>query len=287
MADLVLLLQGGLGNQLLQLVLAESLAQASTDRLVASTVLLESRSRRLRGLTRRCLSPLVMERLLLKPEPWHRYAVPRLAARFGSPLMVKVLTDRFLVETAPVSSLLDQLGWVRLIHTHATHPALFGEEFQTSWLTTLESLRSYGLTSPVQVALHVRRADYLNPRSGFIALGEAYYRSALAHGLATLPGGAPPTAVHVCTDDPEWCRMHLQNPAWRLVFTAGTPEQDLATMAHARILITSNSSLSAIAGHLAQLRDPRTLVITPGRWLLNPNGRLGDLRKPAWHVVLA
>jgi hypothetical protein len=164
---------------------------------------------------------------------------------------------------------------------------LFGEEFRIAWLTTLETLRAYAPTSPVQVAVHVRRTDYLNPRSGFIALGEAYYRSALAHALAALLGGDTPIAVHVCSDDPEWCRTHLQDPAWRLVMPVGTPEQDLATMVHARILITSNSSLSAIAGHLAQLRDPCTLVITPGHWLRNPEGRLGDLRKPEWHMVLA
>ena len=46
---LILLLQGGLGNQLLQLALAETLAAVFDRELVGSTVLLDSISRRLRG----------------------------------------------------------------------------------------------------------------------------------------------------------------------------------------------------------------------------------------------
>jgi hypothetical protein len=58
-------------------------------------------------------------------------------------------------------------------------------------------------------------------------------------------------------------------------------------MAQVKTLITGNSSLSAVAAHLAQLRDPLTRVITPERWLLKDDGRLGDLRKPGWQVVSA
>jgi hypothetical protein len=219
--------------------------------------------------------------------PWHRYLAQRLAARLKEPIWPGVLTDRLLAETArQPSSLLDRLGWVRLIHSHATHPALFGAEFTTSWLATLEALGSCWSGPAVEVAVHVRRTDYLNPRSGFVLLGESYYRAALAQALAALPSQVAPLVVHVCSDDPEWCRIHLQDPAWRLEISHGTPEQDLATMVHARVLITSNSSLSAIAGHLAQLRDRSTLVLTPERWLLKTDGRLGDLRKADWQVVI-
>ena len=285
--ELLLLLQGGLGNQLFQLVLAESLARALVRPLARSTVLMESRSRRLRGLTCRTLSPLVRERLPVVSMPWHRYLAQRLAARLKKPIWPGVLTDRLLAETArQPSPLLDRLGWVRFIHSHATHPALFGAEFTASWLATLEALGSCWPGPAVAVAVHVRRTDYLNPRSGFVPLGESYYRAALAKALAALPTQYTPIVVHVCSDDPQWCRIHLQDPAWRLEISHGTPEQDLATMVHARVLITSNSSLSAIAGHLAQLRDPSTLVLTPGRWLLKADGRLGDLRKADWQVVI-
>lgn len=287
--DLLLLLQGGLGNQLLQLVLAESLAKAQQNRFVGSAVLMESRSRRLRGLTPRSLSALVGERLPLRPVPWHRYLAPRLAARFGAALAAGVLTDRLLVEAASGRggrSLLERLGWVQVIHSHSTHPALFGAEFTDSWQTSLEAVRACWWGTTVDVAVHVRRTDYLNPRSGFFPLAEPYFRAALARAMAALPAGPAPTVVHAFSDDPDWCQAHLQDPSWRLEIGGGTPEQDLAAMVHARVLITSNSSLSAIAGHLAQLRDPRTLVLTPQHWLRNGDGRLGNLRKADWEVVI-
>ncbi|MFN7882729.1 MAG: hypothetical protein ACK5PF_06915, partial [bacterium] len=157
---MVLLLQGGLGNQMLQLVLAESLAKALGRRLVGSLVLMESRSRRLRGLTVRALSPLVRGRLPLRPGPWHRHLAPRLAARLGEPRAAGVLTDRLLVEAAGGPSLLERLGWVRVIHSHATHPALFGAEFPVSSQATLEALGACWRGTAGEVAMHVRRTDY-------------------------------------------------------------------------------------------------------------------------------
>ena len=284
--DLLLLLQGGLGNQLLQLVLAESLAQSLGRRLVASHVLLTSRTRKLRGITCRSLSTLVMDRLDVKPLPWHRHLTYRLAARIGVPSRAGVLTDDLLIKAAEGGLQLNQLSWVRTIHSHATHPIIFGGEFTNSWQTTLDSLSAYKPRSPVKIAMHVRRSDYINPHSGFVLLNKVYYRAALGKVLEALASSPTPTLVHTFSDDPEWCRNHLQDPRWQLKISRGTPEQDLASMAHAQILITGNSSLSAVAGHLAELRNPSALVFTPQRWLLNPdNGRLGELRKATWQIV--
>lgn len=283
--ELLLLLQGGLGNQLLQQVLAESLAEYLGRPLVGSAVLMGSRSRRWRGLTSRRLSPLVRERLPLRPMPWHRHLPPRLAARLAGGRLAGVLTDPLLAESAVGTSLLERLGWVRVIHSHATHPGVFGEEFTSSWQAVLKALQPCWRGLAPEVAVHVRRTDYLNPRSGFLLLGEPFYRAALTRALESLPGGTTLPVVHAFTDDPAWCLAHLQDPGWQLEISGGTPEQDLAAMAHARSLITCNSSLSAIAGHLAQLRDPRTLVFTPLRWMLHEDGRLGNLRKAEWQVV--
>ncbi|MBD2548362.1 alpha-1,2-fucosyltransferase [Microcystis elabens FACHB-917] len=289
MADqgrLLLLLQGGLGNQLLQLALGETLAAAFDRELMGSTVLLESRSRRLRGLTARSISPVVLERLVCPPSPWGRHLPARLMARLADPASAGVLTDRGLLEAVRQPPLLDRLGWVRVIHSHATHPALFGEAFTSAWRAILEVLVPHLRGPAPRVAVHVRRTDYLLPRSGFRLLGEPYYRAALERALATRgSASAAPLLVNAYSDDPTWCCDHLQDPRWRWEFGGGTPEQDLAAMAHAEMLITGNSSLSAVAAHLAQLRDPLTTVLTPERWLLKDDGRLGDLRKPGWQVV--
>jgi hypothetical protein len=148
------------------------------------------------------------------------------------------------------------------------------------------------------VALHARRGDYLLPRSGFIPLAPSYYRRALGVVEAALglsapadggngegQAGRPP--LHVFTDDPAWCRAHLGGLGWELRIAAGSPEQDLARLASARALVISNSSFSAVAAHLARLRDPATVVVCPDRWLLEEDGRLGDLRGTDWLTVEA
>jgi hypothetical protein len=198
-----------------------------------------------------------------------------------------VLTDRVLVEAARGRPFLAGLDGVRVIHSHASHPGVFGAEFAASWQATLEALGPYRREDPPQVALHVRRADYLNPRSGFVLLGEPYYRAALGRALALVAAGdAGAVPIDVFSDDPAWCRTHLRDRRWDLRISGGTPVEDLAAMAGARVLITGNSSLSAIAAHLAQLRDPRTPVLTPAQWLLREDGRLGNLRKADWQVVV-
>lgn len=292
MADqgrLILLLQGGLGNQLLQLALAETLAAVFDRELVGSTVLLDSRSRRLRGLTARSISPVLQTRLVCAPSPWTHHLAPRLLARLADPLLSGVLTDRTLLEAARHPPLLDRLARIRVIHSHATHPALFGPEFSATWHGIRQAVLAHRHGRAPKLALHVRRTDYLHRRSGFHVLGEPYYRAALECALASeaLGGAGSPHLVNVFSDDPSWCRAHLLAPSWHLEFSGGTPEQDLAAMAQAETLITGNSSLSAVAAHLAQLRDPSTRVITPERWLLQSGGRLGDLRKPGWQVVSA
>jgi len=283
--ELLLLLQGGLGNQLMQLVLAESLAKALGLKPIASYVLLESRSRKLRGLTKRSISSLIENQLIVKPVPWHRHIAPRIAARLGDLSGGYVLTDDLLIKAAGRDLHLEELSKTRVIHSHATHPILFESEFAASWQLILDSLQNYWSGIPVKIAMHVRRRDYINPSSGFILLTEAYYKAALSEALEALLTALTPTVVHIFSDDPDWCLNHLQDPRWQLVINQSTPEQDLASMIHSEVVITGNSSFSAIAGHLAQLVNPSTLVLTPQHWLLKPAGRLGELRKANWQVV--
>jgi hypothetical protein len=287
---LLLLPQGGLGNQLFQVVLARTLAERFGRRLVVDPVLLRSRLRRLRGVTPRDLSPLLRQ---LLPEarhtPWHRRAASRLGARWPGPGLDGLLTDAGLARAAAGGDLLERLGGIRLLRTHATHPALYGEPFTPAWRAIARALQPLAGPEPPTVALHARRGDYLHPRSGFLPLQPGYYQRALAllaGPLGEEGRGASPV-LHVFSDDPAWCRAHLGLPGWEVRVEAGHPETDLARLAAARALILSNSSFSAAAAHLARLRDPATPVIAPDRWLLVEDGRLGDLRGPDWRTVEA
>lgn len=291
---LLLLLQGGLGNQLFQVVLARTLAAQHGRALVVDPVLLQSRLRRLRGVTPRSLSPLLAGRLPLVATPWHHRAVGRLAARWGGSAAAWVLTDAALEQAVPAGLVPQGLGAIRLLRTHATHPALYGPAFQPAWEELAAALEPQRRGPPPALALHVRRGDYLHPRSGFFPLEPGYYRRALERieetpALAARAGlgGAGRPVLHLFTDDPAWCRTHLSDAGWDLRIEAGSPEQDLARLATARVLITSNSSFSAVAAHLARLRDPAAVVLCPDRWLLEEDGRLGNLRSPEWLAVEA
>lgn len=288
---LLLLLQGGLGNQLFQVVLARTLAERYGRRLVVDPVLLHSRLRRLRGLTPRGLSPLVAALLPeVGPTPWHRQAGVRLAARWPVG-RERVLNDAGLARAAAGGDLLERLGAIRVLRTHGTHPALYERGFTEAWRAIATALAPAAASKPPTLALHVRRGDYLHPRSGFFPLSLRYYQRALAT-LApppeqSLPSGAARPPLHVFSDDPAWCRAHLGAGGWDLRIEAGCPEDDLARLASARALILSNSSFSAVAAHLARLRDPATPVLCPNRWLRVEDGRLGDLRSPDWRAVEA
>ena len=282
---LLLLLQGGLGNQLMQYVFAETLAK-STDRcLLGSKVLFGSKIRRFRGVTCRSVSPLLEHRFSWKVVPWHHEFWARLRARLPEAIVSTVITDCVLAEAAHAPDPLRYLSNRHVIHTHATHPLVFNPLFSESWHRILVDLGSYLRRPPPNIALHVRRADYVSHSSGFCVLPESYYRSAIERALVFSASQVSSPVIHAYSDDPAWCEAHLQDPRWSLRISVGSPEQDLASMAHARILITANSSLSAVAAHLAQLRESQTKVLTPQRWLLVDDGRLGDLRKPDWVVV--
>jgi hypothetical protein len=288
---LLLLLQGGLGNQLFQVVLARALAERQGRSLLVDPVLLGSRLRRLRGVTPRRPSPL-LTRLVpeLASPPWHRQLGARLAARWPGSGRDAVLTDSDLARFADAGGVLERLGAIRVLRTHATHPVLYTPPFEAGWRAVAAALAPLaGSSAPPALALHARRADYLHPRSGFFPLDASYYRRALARLLeapAALAGAGRPT-VHVFSDDPAWCRAQLADVRWELQIEAGSPEGDLARLASARALILSNSSFSAAAAHLARLRDPTTPVLCPDRWLLVEDGRLGDLRGPGWLALEA
>ena len=129
--------------------------------------------------------------------------------------------------------------------------------------------------------MHLRRGDYLNPSSGFMALPQGYYRRAIQRIFEEMP--QLERRIVLFSDEPDWGQAHLNDPSWELEIARGTPERDLAAMAAMQALVISNSSLSAIAAHLGESFGGLQLVICPDQWLSDPERKaLGDLRKPSW-----
>ncbi|UPM49195.1 alpha-1,2-fucosyltransferase [Synechococcus sp. A10-1-5-1] len=267
-----LLIQGGLGNQLLQWVLASTLAAGKQREVRIDTTLMRSWSRSKRGLSQREISPL------LDPADkiWHHWLLAR-ARRRLRPLDRSTLTDVQLLAIASSEELL-ALTPDRLI-THGTTPLLFEAPFKEQWLDVHRRLPR--VRAQAGLGVHLRRGDYLNPASGFMAIPLSYYRRAIQRVFEQMP--QLERRIVLFSDDPDWGQVHLNDASWELEIASGTPEEDLAAMATMRALVISNSSLSAIAAHLGESFGGLQLVICPDQWLSNPERKaLGDLRKPSW-----
>ena len=269
---LQLLIQGGLGNQLLQWVLATTLAARQERELRIDGTLMRSWSRSRRGLSQRQISPLVGP----ADKVWHHWLLAR-AHRRLRPLNRSTLTDAQLLAVGTSEELL-ALTPDRLI-THGTTQLLFDTPFQEAWNEIHRRLPQ--VSAQAGLGLHLRRGDYLNPSSGFMALPQGYYRRAIQRIFEEMP--QLERRIVLFSDEPDWGQAHLNDPSWELEIARGTPERDLAAMAAMQALVISNSSLSAIAAHLGESFGEMQWVICPDQWLSNPERKaLGDLRKLSW-----
>ena len=145
-----LLIQGGLGNQLLQWVLASTLASRQQRPLQLDSNLLRSWSRSKRGLTQRQISPLLGP----TTEAWHHWLLTR-ARRRLRPLDPLTLTDAQLL-ALETSEELSALTPDRLM-THGTTPLLFTEPFQSAWQEIHQRLPN--VQTHAGIGLHLRRGD--------------------------------------------------------------------------------------------------------------------------------
>ena len=271
-SKLDLLIQGGLGNQLLQWVLASTLTARQQRELRIDRTLMRSWSRAKRGLSQRQISPLVGP----ADKVWHHWLLAR-AFRRLRPLDRSTLTDSQLLSAGTSEELL-ALTPDRLM-THGTTPLLFDAPFEEAWLDIHRRLPQ--VQTQAGLGLHLRRGDYLNPSSGFMALHLGYYRRGIQRIFEEMP--QLERRIVLFSDEPDWGQAHLNDPSWELEIASGTPEKDLAAMAAMRALVISNSSLSAIAAHLGESFGALQLVICPDQWLSDPERKaLGDLRKRSW-----
>jgi hypothetical protein len=118
------------------------------------------------------------------------------------------------------------------------------------------------------VSVHVRRGDYADdPTTNRVhgLLPPAYFRTALDE-VARRMDAAPD--VHVFSDDPAWCREHLDLGAPFSVVDTGSARADLRTMSACRHHVVANSSFSWWGAWL----DPRpdAIVVAPKQWIADP-----------------
>lgn len=134
---------------------------------------------------------------------------------------------------------------------------------------------------PDDVAVHVRRGDYLTMPDYLPVLDGGYYdeafREHIAYGLR---------AFDLFSDDPDWCRGRFGS--WPVVSMQADGDEptdwlDLFRMARYRNLVIANSSYSFWSAVLA---GPDATVVCPSRWF----GPAIDVTSPAlpeWIEVAA
>ena len=138
--------------------------------------------------------------------------------------------------------------------------------------------------SPDDVAVHVRRGDYLTMPEHLPALSESYYERAF---LAQIESGF--RAFAIFSDDPAWCQGRFG--VWPVVSSDGMPTSegeptdwlDLFRMARYRNLVIANSSYSWWAAFLA---GPDAFVCCPSPWF-GPKIDVASPALPEWIEVAA
>jgi len=125
-----------------------------------------------------------------------------------------------------------------------------------------------------QVALHVRRGDYLHKMNAAThgVLDQQYYETA----LQVMQEEVGSFKLHVFSDDPAWAQRIFHDRAQ--VWPTGRPEADLLTMAQADAHIIANSSYSWWAAWLAN----SSLVVAPRKWFADESIITRDLLPQQW-----
>lgn len=280
--QVVLSLQGGLGNQLFEWAYAQALTEGGREVLFDHV--------RCRGARPLAVGPLIPPGRRLNRASGLALL---LAVRLGllsdtsRPRLVRQRVsgfDRSVPERLGGTSYL--LGYFQSPHyfqgssdsvrTAAT--ALLRSMLSESGLALLKRLES----DERSVAIHVRRGDYLSDpgaaeRHG--VLGRDYYDRALAQ----LEAVAPRNRVWF-GDDPEWVRQNLARDG-DLVCPADAATADggeIALMAACASRVIANSSFSWWAGWLGRPSTAANPVIAPLVWFADGHSDAAELVPADW-----
>jgi hypothetical protein len=123
------------------------------------------------------------------------------------------------------------------------------------------------MQTKISISIHIRRGDYLGKaRKLHGVLSTLYYLRAVDYIQSRFPGAH----YFVFSDDPEWCKEHLEFLNSKKIisdqtrYEAWTPAQELILMSACSHNIIANSSFSWWGGWLN--RNKAKIVIAPKRW---------------------
>ena len=276
----LLLIQGGLGNQLLQLCLASSWCIDNSIPLSVDVSLFSSRSRYLRGVTRREISPLV--EALCSTVSLNNSIIPRVAFRLGC--FSDELYDGALSKVSTF--------WGPFLKGDGVSRLAFDPRHSPFWSRVVHFLFLFcwpaGMECKFDIVAHVRGTDFASgrvlSRTGLYPMSLSYYISAIDLAASRLNSFDP--SILIVTDAPEFVREQLI-PILRytnIVVSSASPQLDMLHLICAPVMIISNSSFSALSAHLSAVAGYSASVICPRFWF-HPSysgSCRGDLRSNTW-----
>jgi hypothetical protein len=278
--DIVLGLQGGVGNQLFQWAYATDLG-ARGRRVVFDTA-------RLGGDRPFELGPVVPRADRLARPVGFALAVAAKAGILSDRSRMRLVRQRRSGFDPSVDERLDRTSYLLGYFQSRHYFEASADQVRAEVRRLLEGmLTDRGTTlaatlrdDPHSVAVHVRRGDYLqaaNARHG--VLGAAYYDAALAHAEAL--GHANRVWF---SDDLDWVREHLARDGDRLCPADAILRDggEIALMAACSTRIIANSSFSWWGGWLGSASTPRHPVIAPVAWFADGHSDASELVPESW-----
>lgn len=280
--QILLSLQGGLGNQLFEWAFAKALSDASRDVLIDHV--------RCRGDRPLAVGPLIPKAQRLSRPSGLGLALAHKAGLINDSSSLRLVKQRV---SGFDPSVAERLGGTSYLLGYFQSPHYFegsADAVRTEVTGLLRSMLSpSGLelarrleNDDGSVAIHVRRGDYVSDPDAAVrhgVLGGDYYDRALAHLEAT---GAR-TRVWF-GDDPEWIRQNLAG-AGDLICPADAAIADggeIALMAACASRVIANSSFSWWAGWLGRPSTAENPVIAPLIWFADGHSDASDLVPSDW-----
>lgn len=291
--ELIVRLDGGLGNQLFQYAAGYTLARKVSARLrLDLTPLLY---------TRHLARDYLLDRFQIdvEPEPTSRLGlmVTKLSGSRQPALKWPALVARRLLGITDISEpapycfappVIPQVrrvritGWWQAFGYLSEFEGDVRRQFQLktpsaefrAWLKEITAAES-------SVSLHVRRGDYLTDRPDAV-LPASYYRSAIRR----LSADPARTRVFVFSDDLDWAMSNLDLPMQMTPIDlrgGASPEEELYLMAACRDHVIANSTFSWWGAWLDPRREKR--VVAPYEWIGREDSYFPDLIPPEWLLL--
>lgn len=288
---IIVRINGGLGNQLFQYSLGRSLALRHGSELRFDISLLEDKADRAFYLTRfetagSMIQASEMSTLLRRPN-----LLERLFPALRRPYVRRIHehTTRFdptVLETSD-NVFLDGY-WQSELYFRNVKSEIRRDLTIQEPPTGRNKQIAGELSESNSVGLHVRRGDYVaHPVASRILgfCGLDYYRRAVDRIAETVES----PRYYVFSDDPEWCRHHLQLGAPTKILDHNPPDEpheDLRLMSLCRHHVIANSTFSWWGAWLAE-GDGRAnvedrIVIAPKRWYRSTEHSSDDLVPDRW-----